>query len=221
MTARDTIIDIIRENSPMRGHGTNAELMADLILGTLHMVRAEELDAAAQEAPETLGGADQWAWLRARAVGLRHRPECTCTLTDPKTWTYQGSAVEPGSQMERDPDCPRHSMESKTTIMRGVLTRTAADIIGRFVPTTDWEPISVADDGGLVDLVNHFGASASVATSMEVQRHTLGELIWKTSRADESTISVTGANIVAEAILARFDLFHKVPQAAEEERTDP
>lgn len=32
--------------------------------------------------------------------------------------------------------------------------------------------------------------------------HGLGKLIWETSRADEGTISVTGANIVAQAILA-------------------
>ena len=30
----------------------------------------------------------------------------------------------------------------------------------------------------------------------------LGEVIWTTSRADESTISATGANIVARAVLA-------------------
>ena len=34
----------------------------------------------------------------------------------------------------------------------------------------------------------------------------LAELIWKTSRADESTISCMGADIVARAILARFCL---------------
>lgn len=92
----------------MRGHGTNAELMADLIMEKLNGVRADALDDAAQEAPETLGGADQWAWLRGRAASLRHHPECTCILTDPKTWTTHAGAVEPGSQMEPDPDCPVH-----------------------------------------------------------------------------------------------------------------
>lgn len=33
-------------------------------------------------------------------------------------------------------------------------------------------------------------------------RETLGKVIWEASRADEGTISVTGANIVADAILA-------------------
>lgn len=32
--------------------------------------------------------------------------------------------------------------------------------------------------------------------------HGLGKLIWETSHADEGTISATGANIVAQAILA-------------------
>jgi hypothetical protein len=34
--------------------------------------------------------------------------ECTCYLTDEKYWTRYGSAVEPGSQMEPNPDCPVH-----------------------------------------------------------------------------------------------------------------
>jgi len=34
--------------------------------------------------------------------------DCTCTLTDPKYWFYYGSAVEPGSQVEPDYDCPEH-----------------------------------------------------------------------------------------------------------------
>jgi len=33
---------------------------------------------------------------------------CTCYVTDEKTWTRYGSAVEPGSQMEPNPDCPEH-----------------------------------------------------------------------------------------------------------------
>jgi hypothetical protein len=35
-------------------------------------------------------------------------PVCTCYWTDPKDWFYYGSAVEPGSQMEPNPDCPVH-----------------------------------------------------------------------------------------------------------------
>lgn len=33
---------------------------------------------------------------------------CTCTVTDPKTWITHGSAVEPGSMMEPDPECDAH-----------------------------------------------------------------------------------------------------------------
>ncbi|TIH27051.1 hypothetical protein D4765_18775 [Subtercola vilae] len=33
---------------------------------------------------------------------------CTCTYTDPKYWTTYGSATEPGSMMEPEPDCPVH-----------------------------------------------------------------------------------------------------------------
>jgi hypothetical protein len=33
-------------------------------------------------------------------------------------------------------------------------------------------------------------------------REALGSVIWHASRADEGTISVTGANIIADAILA-------------------
>lgn len=35
-------------------------------------------------------------------------PKCTCFWTDPKTWFYYGSAVEPGSQMQWNPECPAH-----------------------------------------------------------------------------------------------------------------
>lgn len=40
MTARDIIIGIVQENSPMRGHGTNAELIADLILTVVPLADA-------------------------------------------------------------------------------------------------------------------------------------------------------------------------------------
>jgi hypothetical protein len=46
----------------------------------------------------------------------------------------------------------------------------------------------------------------------------LAEVIWHTSREDEGTISVTGANIVAKAILARFRL--PVPVEPDRERLD-
>ncbi|MGH3703017.1 MAG: hypothetical protein ACRDT9_00170 [Agromyces sp.] len=34
--------------------------------------------------------------------------KCECYVTDPSTWFRYGSAVEPGSQMEPNPDCPVH-----------------------------------------------------------------------------------------------------------------
>ena len=39
---------------------------------------------------------------------------CTCTVTDPKTWTTCGSAVEPGSMMEPNPFCTEHFPEANT-----------------------------------------------------------------------------------------------------------
>ena len=40
----------------------------------------------------------------------------------------------------------------------------------------------------------------------EATREQVGKVVWETSRADEGSISVTGANIVADAILAAFDV---------------
>lgn len=42
-------------------------------------------------------------------------PECTCFWTDPATWTYYGSAVEPGSQMEPNPECAVHFSAARET----------------------------------------------------------------------------------------------------------
>jgi hypothetical protein len=42
----------------------------------------------------------------------------------------------------------------------------------------------------------------SGARAREALRDELAKTIWETSRADESTISATGANIVADALLA-------------------
>lgn len=51
--------------------------------------------------------ADQMAVFRADAeANARH--DCTCYPTDPKTWTRYGSAVEPGSTLAPNPDCPVH-----------------------------------------------------------------------------------------------------------------
>lgn len=38
----------------------------------------------------------------------RAAENCSCTLTEPSTWTTYGSAVEPGSTCEWDPYCPVH-----------------------------------------------------------------------------------------------------------------
>lgn len=56
-------------------------------------------------------GVDQWGWTSDPAQA---HPDydalnmCTCFVTDPSTWFYYGSAVEPGSQMEPNPLCPVH-----------------------------------------------------------------------------------------------------------------
>jgi len=61
--------------------------------------------------------------------------------------------------------------------------------------------------GDVVQLEQELAALESVTVPTENPSVSdLGEVIWRTSRADESTISVTGANIVAKAILARFRL---------------
>lgn len=44
--------------------------------------------------------------------------------------------------------------------------------------------------------------SATPPVAGEPEREAIGRLVWETSRADEGTISVTGANIIADAILA-------------------
>lgn len=33
---------------------------------------------------------------------------CTCSLTDPSTWTTYGGLTEPGSTYQWEPDCPAH-----------------------------------------------------------------------------------------------------------------
>lgn len=47
-------------------------------------------------------------------------------------------------------------------------------------------------------------ALAARATADQSAEEQLGKLIWETSRADEGTISVTGAKIIARSILAKF-----------------
>jgi len=50
---------------------------------------------------------------------------CTCYVTDPKYWFTHYGAVEPGSMMEPNPDCPVH-------IPAGVVSEavTAWDLLG-------------------------------------------------------------------------------------------
>lgn len=51
----------------------------------------------------------RYVWPRKKTAEVDpNQAECTCHPTDPATWTTYGSAVEPGSMFEPDPDCPRH-----------------------------------------------------------------------------------------------------------------
>jgi hypothetical protein len=38
---------------------------------------------------------------------------CTCYWVDPKYWTTHYGAVEPGSTMEPNPDCPEHFPQTR------------------------------------------------------------------------------------------------------------
>lgn len=38
----------------------------------------------------------------------RRQQECQCYWVDPSLWTTHYGAVEPGSQIEWNPDCPQH-----------------------------------------------------------------------------------------------------------------
>lgn len=38
---------------------------------------------------------------------------CTCHWVDPKYWTTHYGAVEPGSTMEPNPDCPEHFPQTR------------------------------------------------------------------------------------------------------------
>lgn len=51
--------------------------------------------------------------------------KCTCFWTDPSTWTRYGDAVEPGSQMEPNPECPLHfpDLQSEIDELRTQLIR--------------------------------------------------------------------------------------------------
>lgn len=44
----------------------------------------------------------------SRAREILESGVCICWVTDERSWTRYGSAVEPGSQMEPNPDCPEH-----------------------------------------------------------------------------------------------------------------
>jgi hypothetical protein len=43
-------------------------------------------------------------------VEVQYASACTCARTNESTWTTYGSAVEPGSQWEPDPECPEHRL---------------------------------------------------------------------------------------------------------------
>ena len=53
--------------------------------------------------------------------------ECTCPWVDPSLWTTYGSAVEPGSQREPDPECPEHGQPSLTKIANETSRRNLID----------------------------------------------------------------------------------------------
>lgn len=69
--------------------------------------------------------------------------------------------------------------------------------------------ISIADTNILTDAI----LAAGYRRVSPLTREALAEIIWDTSRADEGTISATGANIIADAILSRLS----VPEPAEVE----
>jgi hypothetical protein len=43
--------------------------------------------------------------------------ECICFVIPEHMWTQYGSAVEPGSQMEWNPECPVHPPESDRPVI--------------------------------------------------------------------------------------------------------
>ena len=47
------------------------------------------------------------------------KPECECWLTDEKYWFTHYGAVEPGSQMEPNPDCREHFPKGRLWGMGG------------------------------------------------------------------------------------------------------
>ncbi|THV25989.1 hypothetical protein [Glycomyces paridis] len=67
--------------------------------------------------------------------GMPHTPTpgCTCHPTDESTWTRYGSAVEPGSMWEPNPECPEHGAHTEILAAqeRAGDTRTADADSGR------------------------------------------------------------------------------------------
>ena len=63
--------------------------------------------------------------------------DCVCFATDPKTWTTYGSAVEPGSQWEPNPECPVHFPDGETSVSAWDLLGIAPDWTGG-MSTDDW-----------------------------------------------------------------------------------
>lgn len=52
--------------------------------------------------------AKQWLANNGLAPNPVGEPVCICWVTPESTWTRYGSSVEPGSQLEPNPDCPEH-----------------------------------------------------------------------------------------------------------------
>ena len=46
--------------------------------------------------------------------------ECACLMTDPKTWTKLGSATEPGSMWEPNPECRVHFTDKERNFALGL-----------------------------------------------------------------------------------------------------
>lgn len=53
---------------------------------------------------------------------------CECWPTDPSTWTTYGSAVEPGSTLEPNPECPVHYPENMPQLRRYIDVSNAPEI---------------------------------------------------------------------------------------------
>ena len=83
-----------------------------------------------------------------------------------------------------------------------VILRAVEGMVFLFYSGDGWGEIS----GDHYFLVGDKPEIPDAATVEQSQVEALGSLIWHTSRDDESTISATGATIIAKAILAKFNV---------------